>query len=146
LHKAGRYVERVGRPLVTTVDALVELLSDAVGTVFEKQGLTRYGAICFLSHGSMTNPTPPIPSGTAMVEIAIVNDPYTPMEFVVWVLEQVFGLDREGAIKIMLATHHEGACRCGVFPPAEAERLVAKIIDLAWEHKHPLRCVARLPT
>ena len=144
--QAGRYVERVERPFVTTVDVLVELLSDPAGTFLEQQGLTRYRAICFLSHGSVTSLEPTIPPGAATVEIALVNDPYTPMEFVVWVLQEVFSVGREEAIKIMLATHHEGACRCGVFPTAEAERLVARITDLAWDHEHPLRCIARLPT
>jgi len=146
LAQAGRYVKMVGRPFITTVDVLVELLSDPAGEVLEKQGLTRHRAICFLSHGSMTNTAPAIPAGVAMVEIALVNDPYTPMEFVVWLLGEVFGLDRERAIKIMLTTHHEGAAACGLFPAAEAERLVARITDLAWENEHPLRCIALAPT
>jgi len=73
--------------------------------------------------------------------VMLLNDDVTPMEFVVRVLEDVFDMDRDDAIKLMLCIHHKGIGECGTYPQAEASRKVADVLALAREHQHPLQCV-----
>jgi ATP-dependent Clp protease adaptor protein ClpS len=79
-------------------------------------------------------------------EVRLLNDDLTPMEFVVWVLEEVFGKDREGATRTMLDTHNHGAGICGTFPYAVAEAKVTEVLALARRHQHPLQCVLQRST
>jgi ATP-dependent Clp protease adaptor protein ClpS len=76
-----------------------------------------------------------------MFRVLLLNDDFTPMEFVVYVLEQIFDKDRETATQIMLDTHHHGSCVCGVYSSAVAEAKAKALRDLAGKHQHPLRCV-----
>jgi len=80
------------------------------------------------------------PSGL-LAEVRLLNDDQTPMEFVVWVLEEVFGKDRDGATRIMLETHNYGVGICGTYPYDMADAKVAEVLDLARRHQHPLQCV-----
>jgi ATP-dependent Clp protease adaptor protein ClpS len=73
-----------------------------------------------------------------MYEVALLNDDYTPMEFVVHVLEQFFGMNREKATQVMLAVHTSGSAVAGVFPRDVAETKSAQVNDYAQEHNHPL--------
>ena len=75
-----------------------------------------------------------------MFKVRLLNDDYTPMEFVVYVLEKEFELEHEDAVGVMLQTHHQGAGACGTFPREEAEARAARVMDLARQHQHPLRC------
>ena len=70
----------------------------------------------------------------------MLNDDYTPMEFVVHVLVSFFGKSREEATEIMLHVHHRGVGVCGVFTYEVAETKVAQVIDYARKHEHPLQC------
>lgn len=70
----------------------------------------------------------------------MLNDDYTPMEFVVLVLERVFGKGNDEAIKIMLHVHQKGVGICGVFTYEVAETKVTQVMDLAQQHQHPLQC------
>jgi ATP-dependent Clp protease adapter protein ClpS len=79
-------------------------------------------------------------AGEPRFNIMLFNDDYTPMEFVVWVLEQVFQMNRQEAMRIMLETHHHGVAFCGVFSRREAENRVKQVIDFARQHQHPLQC------
>jgi CubicO group peptidase (beta-lactamase class C family)/ATP-dependent Clp protease adapter protein ClpS len=79
-------------------------------------------------------------AGEPKFNIMLFNDDYTPMEFVVWVLEQVFHMNREEAARTMLETHHHGVAFCGVFSRREAENRVKQVMDLARQHQHPLQC------
>ena len=72
--------------------------------------------------------------------ILLFNDDHTPMEFVVWVLEQVFQIGRDEATRIMFETHHRGVACCGDFDRPAAEYRVKLVMDLARQHQHPLRC------
>jgi ATP-dependent Clp protease adaptor protein ClpS len=74
-------------------------------------------------------------------EVRLLNDDYTPMEFVAYVLEWVFGKDRETAAGIMLEIHNEGVGACGIYPHHVADAKVTEVFDLARQHKHPLQCV-----
>ena len=76
----------------------------------------------------------------SMYRVVMLNDDYTPMEFVVMVLERVFSKANEEAIKIMLHVHQKGVGVCGVYTFEVAETKVGQVMELAKEHQHPLQC------
>lgn len=75
-----------------------------------------------------------------MYKVLLLNDDYTPMEFVVHVLERFFSKSHEEATQIMLHVHRKGVGVCGVYPYEIAETKVTQVIDLARKHQHPLQC------
>ncbi len=75
-----------------------------------------------------------------LYRVVLLNDDYTPMEFVVEVLERFFALDRELAVRIMLKVHTEGKGVCGVFTREVAETKAAQVNQYARESEHPLLC------
>jgi ATP-dependent Clp protease adaptor protein ClpS len=75
-----------------------------------------------------------------LYRVLLLNDDYTPMEFVVDILERFFAMDRNQATRIMLEVHTKGAGVCGVFTYEIAETKVAQVINYAREHQHPLMC------
>ena len=75
-----------------------------------------------------------------LYQVVLLNDDYTPMEFVVEVLELVFGMDRQNATRIMLEVHTKGKGICGVFTYEIAETKVAQVSSYAEQHQHPLLC------
>lgn len=76
----------------------------------------------------------------SMYRVLLLNDDYTPMEFVVYVLESFFNKSREQATQIMLHVHQHGVGVCGVFSYEVAETKVAQVLDLARRNEHPLQC------
>lgn len=76
----------------------------------------------------------------SMYRVLILNDDYTPMEFVVLILERFFNKSREQATRIMLHVHQKGVGVCGVFTYEVAETKVAQVMDLARRNEHPLQC------
>jgi ATP-dependent Clp protease adaptor protein ClpS len=76
-----------------------------------------------------------------MYQVLLLNDDYTPMEFVVSVLQKFFGMGREKATQVMLKVHREGRGVCGVYPHDVAATKVEQVSDYAREHQHPLQCV-----
>ena len=76
----------------------------------------------------------------SLYRVLILNDDYTPMEFVIYVLERFFQKSREDATRIMLHVHQHGVGVCGVFTYEVAETKVAQVIDFARENQHPLQC------
>ena len=76
----------------------------------------------------------------AMYKVLLLNDDYTPMEFVVMVLERCFNKVHADAIKIMLHVHQKGVGVCGLYTYEVAETKVTQVMDLAREHQHPLQC------
>jgi ATP-dependent Clp protease adaptor protein ClpS len=76
----------------------------------------------------------------SMYKVLLLNDDYTPMEFVVHVLERFFHKNHEEATEIMLHVHRRGVGICGVYPYEIAETKVTQVIDLARKHQHPLQC------
>lgn len=76
----------------------------------------------------------------SMYKVLMLNDDYTPMEFVVHVLERFFGMAHEQATQIMLHVHQRGVGICGVFTYEVAETKVTQVMDLARQHQHPLQC------
>ncbi|HEB67873.1 MAG TPA: ATP-dependent Clp protease adapter ClpS [Gammaproteobacteria bacterium] len=75
-----------------------------------------------------------------MYKVVLINDDYTPMEFVVHVLEAFFGMNREKATHIMLNVHTQGKGVCGIYPRDIAETKVAQVNDYSRQNEHPLLC------
>ena len=76
-----------------------------------------------------------------MYKVLLLNDDYTPMEFVVLVLQKFFGMTRERATQVMLKVHREGMGVCGVYPKDVAATKVEQVIAFSRKHEHPLQCV-----
>ena len=76
-----------------------------------------------------------------LYRVLILNDDYTPMEFVVLVLQDVFNKTREEATRIMYHVHQKGVGECGVYPYEVAETKVTRVMDTARKNQHPLQCV-----
>ena len=76
----------------------------------------------------------------SMYRVLLLNDDYTPMEFVTYVLERFFHKSHEDAFRIMLHVHQNGVGVCGIFTYEVAETKVAQVIETARHHQHPLQC------
>ncbi len=77
----------------------------------------------------------------SLYRVMLLNDDYTPMEFVVFILERFFNKNREEATRIMLHVHQKGVGLCGVYTYEVAETKVAQVLDMAQRNEHPLQCV-----
>lgn len=75
-----------------------------------------------------------------LYKVLLLNDDYTPMEFVVAVLERFFGMNHAQAFEVMLTVHKKGVAVVGVFSHEIAETKVAQVMDFARQHQHPLQC------
>lgn len=75
-----------------------------------------------------------------LYQVIMLNDDYTPMEFVVHILESFFSMDREKATRIMLQVHQQGRAVCGVYTHDIAETKAAQVIEYAQQNEHPLLC------
>ena len=80
------------------------------------------------------------PKKPSQFKVLLLNDDYTPMEFVVMVLKRFFSMDLEQATRVMLHVHQKGVGVCGVFPYEIAETKVHLVMDFARENQHPLQC------
>jgi ATP-dependent Clp protease adaptor protein ClpS len=76
----------------------------------------------------------------SLYKVLLLNDDYTPMEFVVMVLQRFFRMDIEQATRVMLHVHQKGVGVCGVFSLEVAETKVQQVMDCARSHQHPLQC------
>lgn len=77
----------------------------------------------------------------SLYRVLLLNDDYTPMEFVVHVLERFFNKGRDDATRVMLHVHHHGVGECGIYTYEIAETKVTQVMDFARKHQHPLQCV-----
>lgn len=77
----------------------------------------------------------------SLYKVMVLNDDYTPMDFVVHILERYFHKNRDEATSIMLSVHHEGVGVCGVYTYEVAETKVMQVMEFARQHQHPLQCV-----
>jgi ATP-dependent Clp protease adaptor protein ClpS len=80
------------------------------------------------------------PKKPSMFKVLMLNDDYTPMEFVVLVLKRFFQMDLEAATRVMLHVHQKGVGVCGIFAYEIAETKVNQVMDFARENNHPLQC------
>ncbi len=90
--------------------------------------------------GTITKPKPKT-KRPSLYRVLLLNDDYTPMEFVVLVLQDVFNKSRDEAMRIMLHVHNQGVGECGVYPFEVAETKVTRVMDTARKNQHPLQCV-----
>ena len=90
--------------------------------------------------GLVTEEAEPRLKKPPLYRVILLNDDYTPMEFVVDVLESIFGMDRTTATRVMLEVHTKGKCVCGVFTFEIAETKVAQDTTYSQQHQHPLLC------
>ena len=84
--------------------------------------------------------TKPKTKKPSMYKVLMLNDDYTPMEFVVHILERFFHKTRDEATRIMLHVHRRGVGVCGVYTYEVAETKVTQVMDFARRHQHPLQC------
>ncbi len=77
----------------------------------------------------------------SLYRVLLLNDDYTPMEFVILILEEVFNKSHEDAERIMWSVHNQGVGECGIYPYEVAETKVTKVMDAARRNQHPLQCV-----
>jgi ATP-dependent Clp protease adaptor protein ClpS len=89
-------------------------------------------------HGLIVEEAKPKLKKPPLYQVLLLNDDYTPMDFVVEVLELIFGMDRQKATRIMLEVHTKGKGRCGVFTYEIAETKVAQVSSYSQQHQHPL--------
>ena len=80
------------------------------------------------------------PKKPSMFKVLMLNDDYTPMEFVVMCLKRFFSMDLEQATRVMLHVHQKGVGVCGIFPYEIAETKVNQVMDFALQNQHPLQC------
>ncbi|MDR3412467.1 MAG: ATP-dependent Clp protease adapter ClpS [Formivibrio sp.] len=80
----------------------------------------------------------------AMWRVVLLNDDFTPMDFVTTVLQTFFAMDYERATQIMLKIHTEGRGICGVFPKDVAATKVSEVTHFARQHQHPLQCIMEI--
>ena len=83
---------------------------------------------------------PPKLKKPKMYRVIMLNDDYTPMEFVVHVLESFFSMDRQIATRVMLEVHTKGKGICGIFPYDLAETKASQVVEYARQNEHPLIC------
>jgi ATP-dependent Clp protease adaptor protein ClpS len=99
-----------------------------------RKQIERAGDAVLLPEKSRVKPPP-------MFKVLLLNDDFTPMDFVVVVLEKFFGLSREQSTTVMLKVHREGKGVCGVYPRDVAATKVEQVSAFARRHQHPLACV-----
>jgi ATP-dependent Clp protease adapter protein ClpS len=146
-----------GDHVITGAHVLAQVFAEhAAAELLSEQGMTRYDATSYISHGiakgdrvlhgrvgeegpgrQAVSDKPP----GLLAEVRLLNDDYTPMEFVVHVLERVFDKDRETAERIMFEIHNDGVGTCGIYPYDTADAKVTEVLDFARKHQHPLQCV-----
>ncbi len=89
---------------------------------------------------SVVTRTRPKTKKPSLWKVLLLNDDYTPMEFVVYVLERFFNKNQEDATRIMLHVHQKGVGVCGIYPFEVAETKVTQVIDISRQNEHPLQC------
>jgi ATP-dependent Clp protease adaptor protein ClpS len=90
--------------------------------------------------GTVATKTRAKPKKPSQFKVLMLNDDYTPMEFVVMCLKRFFAMDLEQATRVMLHVHQKGVGVCGIFPYEIAETKVNQVMDFAKQNQHPLQC------
>ncbi|GJL94388.1 MAG: ATP-dependent Clp protease adapter protein ClpS [Hyphococcus sp.] len=85
--------------------------------------------------------TAPKTKRPSLYKVMLLNDDYTPQEFVVWLLQAVFKKDAEEAVQVMMHVHNNGVGICGVYTYEVAETKVAQVMELSRRNQHPLQCM-----
>jgi len=157
IQRALERATKAGKWEVNGDRVLVEMLVEPVGEFLRQAGMTRFDAVSYISHGVIDprgfgeGETPasgneqPVAAGPVMLEVKLLNDDFTPMEFVVEVLQHIFDYHREDAIRMMVSIHRNGVGVCGTYPSEIASLKAAQVQEFARAHEHPLRCVLSQP-
>jgi ATP-dependent Clp protease adaptor protein ClpS len=151
IQKAVIRVQGASRYDVTGADVLVSIFdergSQCVASL-NKYGLTYFDAARYLAHGvkvtaATADPTyqDPRVKPPGLYRVVLMNDDFTPMDFVVTVLGEFFQMEQESAKKLMLSIHEAGSGECGVYTYEVAETKITQVMDFARQHQHPLQCV-----
>jgi ATP-dependent Clp protease adapter protein ClpS len=157
IQRAVRHVLSVDQNTVTGAHVLVSLFADPVAQFLRDQSMTRYDAVNYVCHGVVKHPerAASVESGGISLadaepktngpdyEVVLLNDEYTTMAFVVCVLQEVFRVTHDEAMRIMFSVDKNGTGSCGYYSRAEAQNLAARVVDLARQGQHPLRCIVR---
>lgn len=92
-------------------------------------------------HGLVVEEAQPRTKRPPLYRVVLLNDDYTPMDFVVAVLQTFFAMTREQATQVMLKVHRDGMGVCGVYPKDVAATKVEQVVSFSRKHQHPLQCV-----
>ena len=157
IRRAASHIRSVEQNAITGAHVLVEMFTDPAARFLREQGMTRYDAAFYVCHGmvaraaavasapdGMTFEVPARPDDEThhtRWQVVLLNDIYTPMEFVFHLLTQVFSITPDAAANIVLATHQDGAGLCGTWSRREALSLAERVMARARDFQHPLRCV-----
>ncbi len=131
----GRFLSAVRRPALFTRQAVIAgLRIRGAGKDHQKGGDGGSGTAVITRPKTQTR-------RPSMYRVLLLNDDYTPMEFVVSVLKKYFNKGPEEATRIMLHVHQHGVGECGIFTYEVAETKVTQVMDYARKHQHPLQCI-----
>jgi ATP-dependent Clp protease adaptor protein ClpS len=134
----------------------VQMFADPAARFLREQGMTRYDTAFYVCHGiaahsaatsaadRMAFEVPARPDDEThqtRCQVVLLNDIYTPMDLVIYLLREVFSITTAAATNIMLSTHRDGAGLCGTWSRTEARSLAERVMARAREFQHPLRCV-----
>jgi ATP-dependent Clp protease adapter protein ClpS len=155
IRRAVSHIRSVKKDAITGAHVLVQMFTDPAARFLREQGMTRYDAAFYVCHGMaahaatsaadrMTFEVPVRPDDEvrqARCQVVLLNDIYTPMEFVIHLLTEVFSITTDHAASIVLSTDRDGAGLCGTWSRTEARGLAERVMARAREYQHPLRCV-----
>lgn len=95
----------------------------------------------FLEQAEDTSLQKKLPQAPPLYRVILLNDDFTPMDFVVSILEKIFHMGHDKALETMLLVHHSGSALCGVYPKDIAETKLKQVVAVARQYEYPLRCV-----
>lgn len=127
---------------------VVSELSERLAKLLSSHGLTRFHVLTYICHGLRKDEERPVAEDDATsksLDVKLLNDDYTPMEFVFEALRSIFDLSEARAKRVMLSAHRTGSEVCGTYASQVARDKIAKLKELARAHDHPLQCVASKP-
>ena len=150
IQRAILHVQRVGAKEVTGAEALLALMDEkdaAAVRLLGDHGITRFALAFYLTHGVTPNAASyeaEVPDG-ADLQVVLYNDNFTPMQFVVDVLQKFFAMSPDDAKEAMLEVHRQGVAVCGLYERSVALDLVKRVLEYARQHGHPLNCALKSP-
>jgi ATP-dependent Clp protease adapter protein ClpS len=138
-------VQSSGKKEVTGADVLVAILEDKDSQavkILGQQGIMWLNVVEHLAHGvrKEQSVTDTLPDDGSDVRVVLYNDDYTPMDFVVSVLQEFFAMDRKEATDAMLEVHRQGKAVCGLYSREDGKTVVEQVLAHAHKHGYPLRC------
>lgn len=130
----------LGGDIYHMIHEMIEVVKHPISLQVQMTRGTASNGVGEGSETSVVVRTKPKTKKPAMYQVIMLNDDYTPMEFVILVLERFFNKSSEEATQIMMHVHQKGVGVCGVFTFEVAETKVQQVMDLARQHQHPLQC------